>query len=201
MAYGTRNLQPARTDIAVEEEFLAVSREVSKAITMIREKKTLHEELVNQLIRNELYGDALVHIEELLLQSPKDARLHYLYALVMATIEQHNSETQFDAQTIRFHYEQAVVLEPSNYSYGYAYAIYLIYEEVDYGAALDVCRQLIAVNSNDPRGYFLLGQIEYALGDIPAALEAYDRISGLAAASEEQKEQARRNSEQIRRAR
>ncbi len=198
LAYGTRKLPENVEEKNLEEEFLQLSQKVRDALIAINDVRDVRMELVDELIAQEMYGMAIPHLEELLFQTPENARIHYLYAVSMAKITKNIDATAFPSEKITFHYDQAHTLAPMNYLYGYGYAVYLIYEEQEYEKVLAICERLISINSGDPRGYFLLGATHYSLGDFSAAIDAYERILSLRNASDEQKEQAQENINNIR---
>ncbi|MFP4377577.1 MAG: tetratricopeptide repeat protein [Spirochaetales bacterium] len=185
---------PAR--IAELEELLEEYAELAaeQVQTLSRSADTL--KLLSQAyLQQRMFGPALDSLERALVIEPENQTLHQLAgasAGFVAKAQSRAAERQRYFDMAEFHYQRAIEIEPDFIDARYGLAVLYAFELNEPANALPHLEAILARNELHVPSLFVLARANVQLGNIDAAIDAYDTIIERAA-EDEDRERARRN--------
>ena len=170
--------EPATIDElqAVIDEYAQVVNEKIQA--GIRQAQYL-KYLAHEYTRNEMYGLALEALEEALLLEPQNQVLHQLAGASAAYVAKAQGRSVLRNEyftTAERHYMRAIELSPDYTEAHYALSVLYQYELGEPENALPHVERVLELSPNNVPALFVQANAQISLGDIDAAIEAYDAI-------------------------
>jgi len=187
---------PAQARISELEELVEEYAELAaeQVQTLSRTADTL--KLLSQAyLQQRMFGPALETLEQAIFIEPENQTLHQLAgasAGFVAKAQSNAAERRRYFDIAEFHYQRAVEFAPNFIDARYGLAVLYAFELDQPEKALPHLDAILARNELHVPSLFVLARANVQLGNVDAAIDAYDTIIEHAA-EEQDRERARRN--------
>jgi tetratricopeptide (TPR) repeat protein len=176
-----REISPQRV-AELEREIRRYRKEVERTVEASGQLAVYYKMLAVEYMRGAMYGPAYDALEQAIAIQPENPILFYYSAVCAARMSKaqvisEDRERWLDRSEAL--YRRAITLDPGYAAALYGLSVLYIFELDRPEEAEDLLERLLAVESKEIDGRFLLARVYYSLGKLENAIELYREIESL----------------------
>jgi tetratricopeptide (TPR) repeat protein len=183
----------------IRREVRRYRREVDRTVDAAGQLGVYYKMLAVEYMRGTMYGEAYDALEQAIAIQPENPILFYYSAVCAARMGKAQVISEDRLRWLdrsEALYRRAVILDPGYAAALYGLSVLYVFELDRPGEAEALLERLLAVESKDIDGRFLLARVYYSLGKLENAIELYREIESLAEV-EQVREQALNGRKQV----
>jgi cytochrome c-type biogenesis protein CcmH/NrfG len=195
---GDREISPQRVE-ELEREIRRYRKEVERTVEASGQLAVYYKMLAVEYMRGAMYGPACDALEQAIAIQPENPILFYYSAVCaarMAKAQVIGEQRLLWLDRSEALYRRALALDPGYADALYGLSVLYVFELDRPQDAEDLLERLLAVESKEIDGRFLLARVYYSLGKLENAIETYREIESLTDEKQAQ-EEALRDRKQI----
>jgi tetratricopeptide (TPR) repeat protein len=166
----------------IEREIRRYHKEVDRTVDATGELGVYYKMLAIEYMRGAMYGAAHDALEQAIAIQPENPILFYYSAVCAARMGKAqviSEDRQRWLDRSEALYRRAITLDPSYADALYGLSVLYVFELGRPEEAEDLLERLLAVESKEIDGRFLLARVYYSLGKLENAIELYREIESL----------------------
>jgi tetratricopeptide (TPR) repeat protein len=166
----------------IEREIRRYHKEVDRTVDATGELGVYYKMLAIEYMRGAMYGAAYDALEQAIAIQPENPILFYYSAVCAARMGKAqviSEDRQRWLDRSEALYRRAITLDPSYADALYGLSVLYVFELGRPEEAEDLLERLLAVESKEIDGRFLLARVYYSLGKLENAIELYREIESL----------------------
>jgi tetratricopeptide (TPR) repeat protein len=166
----------------IEREIRRYRKEVDRTVDATGELGVYYKMLAIEYMRGAMYGAAYDALEQAIAIQPENPILFYYSAVCAARMGKAqviSEDRQRWLDRSEALYRRAITLDPSYADALYGLSVLYVFELGRPEEAEDLLERLLAVESKEIDGRFLLARVYYSLGKLENAIELYREIESL----------------------
>jgi tetratricopeptide (TPR) repeat protein len=166
----------------IEREIRRYHKEVDRTVDATGELGVYYKMLAIEYMRGAMYGAAYDALEQAIAIQPENPILFYYSAVCAARMGKAqviSEDRQRWLDRSEALYRRAITLDPSYADALYGLSVLYVFELGRPQEAEDLLERLLAVESKEIDGRFLLARVYYSLGKLENAIELYREIESL----------------------